>query len=175
MIPASHTERLYTARDNQTKVRVRVLQGESRFARNNLFLGELEIEIPKGSKGQESVDVTYTYDINSLLEVEVTVVSTGESRKMIIKGQDNQMTEEEVRKRMEELAYLKIQPRDYEENRLVLTRAERMYEEALGDRRKRLDRYITAFEAALKRDDHDDIQDTREALVEVLEEDEDWD
>ena len=94
---------------------------------------------------------------------------------MIIKGQDNQMTEEEVRKRMEELAYLKIQPRDYEENRLVLTRAERMYEEALGDRRKRLDRYITAFEAALKRDDHDDIQDTREALVEVLEEDEDWD
>ena len=170
VIPASHTERLYTVRDNQTKVRV--LQGESRFARNNLFLGELEIEIPKGPKGQESVDVTYTYDINSLLEVEVTVVSTGESRKMIIKGQDNQMTEEEIRKRMEELAYLKIQPRDYEENRLVLTRAERMYEEALGDRRKKLDRYITAFEAALKRDDHDEIRETREALSEVLEEEE---
>ena len=175
VIPASHTERLYTARDNQTKVRVRVLQGESRFARNNLFLGELEIEIPKGPRGQEAVDVTYTYDINSLLEVEVTVVSTGECRKMVIKGQENQMTDEEVKKRMEELAYLKIQPRDYEENRLVLTRAERMYEEALGDRRKRLDRYITAFEAALKRDDHDDILNTREALIEVLEEDEDWD
>ncbi len=69
VIPASHTERLYTARDNQSKVRVRVLQGESRFARNNLFLGELEIDIPKGPKGRESVDVTYTYDINSLLEV----------------------------------------------------------------------------------------------------------
>lgn len=175
VIPASHTERLYTARDNQTRVRVRVLQGESRFARNNLFLGELDIEIPKGPRGQESVDVTYTYDINSLLEVEVTVVSTGESRKMIIKGQDNQMTDEEVRKRMEELAYLKIQPRDYEENRLVLTRAERMYEEALGDRRRRLDRYITAFEAALKRDDHDEIMDAREALVEVLGEEDDWD
>ncbi len=154
VIPASHTERLYTARDNQSKVRVRVLQGESRFARNNLFLGELEIEIPKGPKGQEAVDVTYTYDINSLLEVEVTVVSTGEQQKLIIKGQDNQMTEEEVKKRMEELAYLKIQPRDYEENRLVLTRAERMYEEALGDRRKKLDHYITAFEAALRGDDH---------------------
>lgn len=175
VIPASHTERLYTARDNQTKVRVRVLQGESRFARNNLFLGELEIEIPKGAKGEEAVDVTYTYDINSLLEVEVTVVSTGESRKMIIKGQDNQMTEEEVKKRMEELAYLKIQPRDYEENRLVLTRAERMYEESLGDRRKKLDRYITAFEAALKRDDHDEIMDTRETLVKAMEEESGWD
>lgn len=172
VIPASHTERLYTARDNQSKVRVRVLQGESRFARNNLFLGELEIEIPKAPKGQESVDVTYTYDINSLLEVEVTVVSTGESQKMIIKGQDNQMTEEEVRKRMEELAYLKIQPRDYEENRLVLLRAERMYEESLGDRRRMLDRYITAFEAALKGGDHDEIQETRDALNELLEDEE---
>ena len=174
VIPASHTERLYTAHDNQKKVRVRVLQGESRFARNNLYLGELEIEVPKGPKGQEAVDVTYTYDINSLLEVEVTVVSTGLKQKMIIKGEENQMTDEEIKKRMEELAYLKIQPRDYEENRLVLTRAERLYEEALGDRRKKLDHYITAFETALKKGDHNEIADARKALNEVLEEDEDW-
>ncbi len=173
VIPASHTERLYTARDNQTIVRVRVLQGESRFARNNLYLGELEIEVPKGPKGSESVDVTYTYDINSLLEVEVKVVSTGISKKMIIKGQDNQMTDAEIKKRMEELAYLKIQPRDYEENRLVLLRAERMYEESLGGHRLKLDRYITAFEAALKRGDHDEIRDAREELNEVLEEEDD--
>ena len=72
------------------------------------------------------MDVTYTYDINSLLEVEVKVVSTGLTQKMIIKGQDNQMTDDEIQKRMEELSYLKIQPRDLEENRLVLLRAERM-------------------------------------------------
>lgn len=173
VIPASHTERLYTARDNQDKVRVRVLQGESRFSRNNLYLGELEIDVPKGARGQESVDVTYTYDINSLLEVEVRVVSTGATQKMIIKGQENQMTEEEIAKRMEELAYLKIQPRDYEENRLVLLRAERMYEESLGDRRKKLDRYITAFEAALKKENHDEIREKREALNEILEEEDD--
>ena len=116
------------------------------------------------------MDVTYTYDINALLEVEVKVVSTGICRKMIIKGVDNQMTEEEIAARMEELAYLKIQPRDYEENRLVLLRAERMYEESLGVERKKLDRYIVAFEAALKRGDHDEIMNTRKALVEVLEE-----
>ena len=173
VIPASHTERLYTVRDNQSSVRVRVLQGESRFARNNLYLGELEVEVPKGPKGSESVDVTYTYDINSLLEVEVTVVSTGLKHKMIIKGQDNQMSEEEIAKRMEELSYLKIQPRDQEENRLVLTRAERMYEETLGDRRKKLDHYITAFEAALKKGNHDEIREARESLNEVLEEEED--
>ncbi len=173
VIPASHTERLYTVRDNQDKIRVRVLQGESRFARNNLYLGELEVEIPKALKGRESVDVTYTYDINSLLEVEVKVVSTGLTRKMIIKGDDNQMTEEEIAKRMEELAYLKIQPRDYEENRLALLRAERVYEESLGVRRKNLDFYLTAFEAALKGDDHDEIIRTRDALNDFLEEEDD--
>ena len=170
VIPASHTERLYTVRNNQDKIRVKVLQGESRFAHNNLFLGELEIDIPKAPKGQESVDVTYTYDINSLLEVEVRVVSTGFTQKMIIKGVDNQMTDEEIQARMEELAYLKVQPRDYEENRLVLLRAERMYEESLGAQRKKLDRYITAFEAALKKGDHDEIMDTRKELMELLEE-----
>ncbi len=173
VIPASHTERLYTVRDNQDKIRVRVLQGESRFARNNLYLGELEVDIPKAPKGRESVDVTYTYDINSLLEVEVKVVSTGLSRKMIIKGQDNQMTDEEIAKRMEELAYLKIQPRDYEENRLALLRAERMYEETVGAKRKNLDHYLTAFEAALSRGDHNEIREAREELNDFLEEEDD--
>ncbi len=173
VIPASHTERMYTVRDNQDKVRVRVLQGESRFARNNLFLGEMVIDLPKAPKGQESVDVTYTYDINSLLEVEVKVVSTGLTQKMIIKGVDNTMTDEEIARRMEELAYLKIQPRDQEENRLVLLRAERMYEESLGDKRKNLDHYLNRFEAALKGGDHQEIGETRKELVEFLDEDED--
>lgn len=170
VIPASRTERLYTAHDNQEKVRIRVLQGESRFAKNNLFLGELEIEVPKAPKGQEAIDVTYTYDINSLLEVAVKVVSTGISKKVIIKGEENRMTEEEIQKRMEELACLKLQPRDQEENRLVLLRAERMYEEALGERRKRLDVSLTAFEAALKKGVPDEIRKTREALNALLEE-----
>ena len=52
VIPASRTERLYTASDNQTKIRVNVLQGESRFAANNLSLGELMIDVPAGRAGE---------------------------------------------------------------------------------------------------------------------------
>ena len=58
VIPASRTERLYTVRDNQDKIRINVLQGESRFAANNLSLGELLIDIPPAKAGEESVDVT---------------------------------------------------------------------------------------------------------------------
>lgn len=171
VIPVSHTERLYTVRDNQEQVRVRVLQGESRFARNNLYLGELNIKVPKAPKGQEAIDVTYTYDINSLLEVQVEVVSTGEKQKMIIKGSQNTMSDEEIEKRMEDLSYLKIQPRDQEENKVVLLRAERMYEECLGDRRKRIERYLQRFEEALHGGKRDEIREAREALEEYLNED----
>lgn len=169
VIPASHTERLYTARDNQERVCVKVLQGESRFSRNNLYLGELEITVPKGPKGKECIDVTYTYDINSLLEVEVTVLSTGEKRKMIIKGSSNTMTDDEIQKRMEDLAYLKIQPRDEEENRLALLRAERMYEESLGEERRRLENCIRKFEEVLRKGERLEIEEARKELYEALE------
>ncbi len=112
VIPASRTERLYTVRDNQDKIRINVLQGESRFAANNLSLGELLIDIPPAPAGKEAVDVTYTYDINSILEVEVKIVSTEHSEKKVFLGQDVDMTEEEIQKRFQLLSYLKIHPRE---------------------------------------------------------------
>lgn len=169
VIPTSKTSRFYTARDNQDKVCIRILQGESRFARNNLYLGELEIEVPKAKKGEEAVDVTYTYDINSLLEVEVKVISSGEKRKLVIKGDRNTMTDEEIARRMEELSYLKVQLRDQEENRLVLLKAERMYEESLGDKRIGLERGIRRFEEALRKGERAVVDEARRELYRLME------
>ena len=168
VIPASRTERFYTMRDDQDKISVSVLQGESRFADNNLLLGELTINVPKKKAGKEAVDVTYTYDINSILEVEVTVISTGEKKKAIIKGQDNGMTEEEIAERLKTLSYLKIPPREKEENKLLLLRGERVYEESIGPDRLALEYLLRRFEDAL--DSHDDgkIQETRKELQEKL-------
>ena len=33
---------------------------------DKIKLGEISIVVPKGPKGKESIDVTYTYDINSI-------------------------------------------------------------------------------------------------------------
>ena len=170
VIPASRTERLYTIRDDQSKITIKVLQGESRFASNNLNLGEIEVDIPKNKAGEEAVDVTYTYDINSILEVEVRIVSTGKVVKQIIKGQYTQMTDEEIRRRMEELAYLKIHPRDEEENKLLLLRGERVYEESLGMDRRRVEVALSKFESALDSRDHAKIAQERKAFKEFLEE-----
>ena len=99
-------------------------------------------------------------------------MSTGEKKQMIIKGSDNQMTEEEAAKRMEELSYLKIQPRDQEENRLVILQAESRYEECLGDDRRRIEMQLQKFEEVLRHGDRSEIRKEREALLALLEEDE---
>ncbi len=169
VIPASRTERMYTIRDNQTRITVQILQGESRFARNNLSLGQLEIEIPKAKAGEEPVDVTYTYDINSILEVVVKVVSTGKTVRQVIKSQFTQMSDEEIEKRLADLSYLKIHPRDQEENKLLLLKGERLYEENIGNKRLIIEQELNLFEKALDSQEAAQIAQARSRLQNFLE------
>lgn len=170
VIPASRTERLYTVRDNQTKIRVNVLQGESRFASNNLSLGEFMIDIPSGKAGEEAVEVTYTYDINSILEVEVKVVSNQKITRQVFRGRDVDLSEEEIRERLETLSYLKIHPRDREENKYLLFKGERVYEESLGDKRLYVETALRRFEKALNTYDQGLIDEAKSQFREFLEE-----
>ena len=171
VIPTSKTECLYSILDDQKEIRIKVLQGESRFAENNLFLGQLVVPIPKAKAGMEGVEVTYTYDVNSILEIEVLVMSTGRKVKQILKMNQTDMTDEEVLERMETLSYLKIPPREVEANRLLLIRGERLYEECRGQDRQKIEYAIICFEDALRSKDVDRIAAERkktEALFAVL-------
>ena len=169
-IPASRTERLYTVNDNQTQIRCKILQGESRFASNNVMLGEIRIKVPKAEAGKEAIDVTYTYDVNSILEVEIKVVSTGEITKQIIKTNATDMSDEEIKERMEALSYLKIHPRDKEENKLLLLRGERLYEESIGRNRMEIEYALREFEKALDSREDSVIEGARRDFKEFLEE-----
>lgn len=169
VIPVSRIERLYTANDNQTTIIVKILQGESRLSRNNIYLGEVEVPVPKGRAGEEAIDVIYTYDINSILEVEVKVISTGFKKRLVIKKNDSVMTDEEVEARLEELKELKIPPREKEESRLLIARGERLYEESLGDIRRLIEYNLNAFEKALDKQDRYEIKKAAEELKEFFE------
>ena len=170
VIPVSRTETVYTAHENQTRITVKILQGESRMSQNNLLLGELSVPVPAGPKGKEAVDITYTYDVNSLLEVEVYVRSSKLRRKILIQGNKSRLSQEEAEKRMEALQYLKQNPRDEEPNRLVLLRGERLYEEATGELRRAIDRAMMEFDRALKKQDRTEIERARKKLEQFLDE-----
>ena len=168
VIPVSRTQTVYTAHDNQSRVNVKILQGESRLARNNLLLGEVPVPVPVGPKGQEGVEITYTYDVNSLLEVEVHVLSTGVRRKVVVQGGDARLTDEEVAERFEKLQYLKQNPRDEEPNKLLILRGERSYEEGTGEIRERVNRALMTFDRVLERQDRLEIERARKELAKVL-------
>ncbi|MEK4880843.1 MULTISPECIES: molecular chaperone HscC [Paenibacillus] len=173
-IPVSRVERLYTAADNQKIISVDVYQGESPRVENNLFLGEMEFQIPQAPRGEESIDVRYTYDVNGILEVEVTTVSTGQKHQMIIEQNAGAMTKKQIEARLLELRSIKIHPRERTENRLLLARGERLYEEVLGDQRKFIAQCLKVFEDALYTQNEKVIEKAAQAFNEQLAEIKGW-
>lgn len=167
-IPVSRVERLYTIYDNQMVINIDILQGESRLSRDNIYLGELNVPVPQGPEGKEAVDVRYTYDINGILEVEVTVVSTGIKRSVVIEKNPGHMSKEEIAAHMESLAHLKIHPRENHENKLLLARGERLYQESLGATRQEIAKLLRNFEEVLERQDLKEINDTRTKLKDIF-------
>ena len=105
-------------------MQIPVFQGESYNVEENVKIGEIFITLPPAPAGAEPFDIRYTYDINGLLEVEVTVLSTGKKKSMTINNQNHQLTKEEISASLEKLKGLKIHPRDQIENRKVLAELE---------------------------------------------------
>lgn len=170
VIPVSRVERLYTVKDNQKKISVEILQGESRLAKENILLGEITVSVPPARGGEQAIDVRYTYDINGILEVEVTVVSTGAKKTMVIEKNPGHMSKEEVQERLEELKEIKIHPREKEENKHLIARGERLYEESIGLARTYIAKGISDFEDALDKQDEREISRAYEELKKLLNE-----
>ena len=170
VIPVSRVERLYTVKDNQKKISVEILQGESRLAKENILLGEITVSVPPARGGEQAIDVRYTYDINGILEVEVTVVSTGVKKTMVIEKNPGHMSKEEVQERLEELKEIKIHPREKEENKHLIARGERLYEESIGLARTYIAKGISDFEDALDKQDEREISRAYDELKKLLNE-----
>ena len=168
VIPVSRSEKLYTVYENQSVIKLEILQGESRKSAENVSLGEISVPVPKAKAGQEGIDVRYTYDINGILEVEVTVISTGFVKTLVLEKNPGIFTEEEIREKFLALQSLKVHPRDKDENRLLLAKAERLYEENIGDVRRFLTQEMVSFEDVLDRQDDVAIRVHASKFSEVL-------
>ncbi|MCR8645332.1 molecular chaperone HscC [Paenibacillus sp. N1-5-1-14] len=173
-IPISRMKRFYTMHDRQSEICIDVYQGESRRVDHNIKLGEMMINVPPAKVGEQSVDVRYTYDINGILEVEVTTVSSGEKQRMIIENNPGAVTAEEIEARFLALQAIKIHPRDRAENRLLLARGERLYEEALRDKREFIANLIMQYESILETQDEQLIGQAADKFREHLEQLERW-
>lgn len=172
VLPCSRVKRFYTAEDNQTLVTIEILQGEHTYAEDNLCLGHLDVNVPRNKKGEEAVDVRFTYDLNGILIADITVVSTGKTVSKVI---SQNMDEKEINRRMAQLEKLKIHPKDLSENKLVMEKMLALYEEAQPEARDQIQSFIRYFEYLLSEQNPRPINKYREFLEQIISQLENYD
>ena len=146
VLPTSKEGVYCTAHDSQRSIEVKVYQGEQRYCQDNTCLGSLEIAVPPAPRGQQSIRVRFTYDINGLLEVTVAG-KDGQNARLVLQGSG--MTEEEVEARLKELEALKMHPREQEGPRTLIARGERLYAMTVGQMRDQVAQMLDWYQMQL--------------------------
>ncbi|WP_447833485.1 Hsp70 family protein [Aeromonas veronii] len=167
VVPASRVERYRSGHEQQSAVCINIYQGERFWVRDNLHVDDLEIPLPAG-KGIQEVDVRFSYDINGMLEVDVTLVNSGEQFQKVIDRSPAGVTEEGKHESRERLARLKQHPRDALPNLTLSERLQQLYEESIGDERRQIEQWLLQFERVLAGQDPQLIRSFREEMNALL-------
>ncbi len=101
-VPTSMTEAFNTSKDEQTTVKIMVLQGEAELAHQNELLGEFILTGLRGAKRGE-VEIEVTFDINSegIVSVSARDKETGQKQSITVTASGG-LTEDELQKILEE-------------------------------------------------------------------------
>lgn len=168
VIPTSRVKRFYSTHADQTMIRIEVYQGERPWVRDNIFVDAFDIPLlPNGAI--QSLDVRFSYDINGLLEVDVTLLATGKKLSHSIDRSPTGLDQKARKASHARLAELKIHPRDALPNRTLLARLERAWMQSLGEDREQIGGWLDEFSTALASQQPEQIKRQRQRLTEVLE------
>lgn len=128
VLPTSKKLTLRTVHKGQTKVNISVFQGQAMYAKENLFLGQACIHVPRNIHDYESFDLIYSYDINSMLYVEAIVLSTKEH--YIFRVSKGDVLEKvDVSVRLDSIKEVSLALYQNNEVDALLARIERIYQE----------------------------------------------
>ncbi|MDR9862610.1 Hsp70 family protein [Pseudomonas baetica] len=169
IIPTSRVERYQTTYPQQKQIRIEVYQGERPWVRDNIFIDAFDVTLTPIDHIQ-ALDVRFSYDINGLLEVDVTLLETGERHSHNIDRSPTGLDQQSRQTSHERLAALKIHPRDALPNRTLLAKLERAWMQSLGDERQRIAEWLDSFTSVLGGQRSEEIASHRSQLNKVLDE-----
>jgi molecular chaperone HscC len=167
VIPTSRVQRFYTTHPQQEQIRIEVYQGERPWVRDNIFIDAFDVAVTPSDQTQ-ALDVRFSYDINGLLEVDVTLLASGERYSHSIDRSPTGLDPQSRQNSHERLNALKIHPRDALPNRTLLARLERAWTQSLGDEREQIANWLDAFAAVLGGQQPVEIASHRSQLNEAL-------
>ena len=102
-IPINRKKTFTTTQDNQTKIVIKIYQGENEYCKDNILLNEMTVDnITKAPAGKINIDVTFTVDVNSTLVINAEEVGTQKSNKIVINNIFAKLNKHELEKMIEE-------------------------------------------------------------------------
>ena len=169
-IPTRKSEIYSTTSDNQETVHIEVYQGESdRVEENVLVSDDIYIHgIPHAPAGHERIEVTFSYDINGLIQVEAVVLSTGERIKEVIQSQEGVMSEEEKSEAIVRMEEEEGTSEAYERAKKAIHRAEKLKTACSEEDKVRLDEQIQLLQEAIDAEDVRAIERNEQKLLDLL-------
>ncbi len=108
-VPVRKAHIFTTTRDDQSAVKIRVLQGESDVAADNDLLGEFILSgIRAARKGEPEIEVSFDIDANGIVSVSARDLSTGKEQSITVNATGT-LSEEEIQKIIEENELYEVQ------------------------------------------------------------------
>jgi len=128
-VPVSRTHSFTTIRADQTSVKILVMQGESKRAKENELLGEFILTgLRKAPKGEVEIDVSFEISADGIVSVAALDKETGQAQSITVTATSG-LTEDEISQMIDENRDLLVERREDEEVEKARQQAERLIEE----------------------------------------------
>ncbi|MCA9128100.1 MAG: molecular chaperone HscC [Planctomycetales bacterium] len=166
-IPISREEVFSTVMPNQSKVEIRVFQGDARRVKDNVELGQLSVQgLPPGPAGMP-IHIRFSYDLNGLLEVEAYTPG-GKKHSTVLTNHVKGLSPAQIQEAVRRLSELKFYPREDLGNQHLARFCERLVGELNTHRRQQLELALDEFESAMNVGDRGLFDNARTALLMTL-------
>jgi molecular chaperone DnaK len=128
-VPTSRSKIFTTVRENQTAVKILVLQGESHRAEENELLGEFILTgLRRAPAGQVEVEVTFEINADGIVSVHAKDMETGMQQSITVTASSG-LTRDEIQQMMDQSHDFAVQRRSSEESEQTKQEAERLIAE----------------------------------------------
>ncbi len=128
-MPTSRSKIFTTIRDNQTAVKILVLQGESERAEENELLGEFVLTgLRRASRGEVEIEVSFEINADGIVSVSAKDLETGQEQSITVTASSG-LTPEEVKRMAAESQDYMVERRSSEEVEEKKQRCQRLIED----------------------------------------------
>lgn len=128
-VPTSRTKVFTTSRDDQTAVKILVMQGESKQAEENELLGEFILTgLRKAPRGQVEVEVAFEINTDGIVSVKAKDLETGQAQSIQVRA-SSALTETEISAMIESAKDYMVERRSDEEFERAKQQAETLMAE----------------------------------------------